>query len=376
MMKHLLALATAAVVLTAAPVEQAEAREFRDIVKPYYDRYGKWQNVRKQMRKRLKNGETFTGDDWFALASVCAIKPPDSGSIILNLANKSPCRKQTVEYFINAAQNGTPRGYLQASKWTELLGGNPREAWTYAALAYRFSARDPDLMRDARSHVSALGFSPTEADLQTVNRTAMQLVANGVYPGDGPSGDVRLADLSGPDLSWLDFKNPGRCQYGDGWRKLMEDSMSYDERTNNMVPSTATIPGTSTRVKSRFVSLNRSYGDEIRVETDFKGQWQGLTVLGTFLTFIQASDGFWGDGIRFAEPVDVVAKRLSELGFVVNLDGSERQQVDKVLRSRFTGPSGRTEIAEDIDGVITQIVRKNGQTYFYCDEVFNASYGA
>lgn len=55
-------------------------------------------------------------------------------------------------------------------------------------------------------------------------------------------------------------------------------------------------------------------------------------MLGIFDTFIEESHGVWGDGIRFAEPVDVVARRLSELGFVVNLDGSERRQIDKVDR--------------------------------------------
>lgn len=364
-MKYLVALAAITGVLMAAPVEPVSAREFKDIVKPYYDRWGKWQKVRKEMRKRLKNGETFTGDDWFVLASVCAIQPPPSGSMIRDALNKSPCRKQTVEYFVKAAETGTARGYLQAAKWTKLLGGTAQQAWPYAALAYRFSARDPDLSADARGYIAEIGYSPTEADTQAVDRAAMQLVANGVYPGDGPSGDVRLADLSGPDLSWLNFKNPKRCGWSDAALRIFENGVGFDERKNYpTIPAKVSIPGIASPVISRITRPMKEEPSIVTYYLDFKGSWNGLSVVGMTDTFFEESHGVHGKGIRFAEPLDVVARKLTALGFVVNSKGGNRDQVEK------------RDAYGNFDGITTYLGRKNSETVFLCDEVFYASYGS
>lgn len=364
-MKHLVAALAVASVVALAPVEIASAREFKDIVKPYYDRWGKWQKVRKEMRKRLKNGETFTGDDWFVLASVCAIQPPKGQSRILNLIERSPCRKQTIPYMVKAAENGTPRGFLQAARWTMLWDGSKAQAWQYAALAYRFSARDADLSADARGYITEIGYSPTEADTQAVNRTAMQLVANGVYPGDGPSGDVRLADLSGPDLSWLNFKNPKRCGWSDAALRVFENGVGFDERKNYpTVPAKVSIPGIANPVTSRITRQSKEEPSIVTYYLDFKGNWNGLSVLGMTDTFFEESHGVHGKGIRFAEPVDVVARKLTALGFVVNPKGGNRDQVEK------------RDAYGNFDGITTYIGRKKGETVFLCDEVFYASYGS
>lgn len=364
-MKRFIAAIFVATVTVSAPVESAAAREFKDIVQPYYDRYGKWQDVRKAMRKRLKNGEAFTGDDWFTLASVCAIQPPQSQSIILSLTSKSPCRKQTVEYFVKAAEAGTPRGYLQASKWVMLLGGTAQGAWPYAALAYRFSTRDADLATDARAHIAELGYTPSEGEVQAVNRMAMQLVANGVYPGDGQSSDVRLADLSGPDLSWLNFKNPKRCEWGDDAWLPFVNSVRVTRSGGPWQAFPTKLPDTGQEVGVRIIRNEPVQNEPF--EYDFEGRWNGLRVVGLRSGSMKGYPfKYSGTAMRFRDPVSVVAPKLADLGFPVNADGSLFLQ-EKPRRERYSGPDG-SGVATVVDTLATWVVRRGDETYFFCDQ--------
>lgn len=370
-MKQLLGAIAAACVLVTAPLESASAREFKDIVKPYYDRWGKWQKIRKEMRKRLKDGEAFTGDDWFVLGSVCAIQPPSSGSMIRDALNKSPCRDDTIPYMVKAAENGTPRGYLQAARWTVLWGGSQAQAWQYAALAYRFSARDPDLTADARAYIGKIGYSPTEADTQAVNRTAMQLVANGVYPGDGPSEDVRLADLTWPELDWLKFVDRSKCAWGSDANHILSDMFRWNSRGKEIIPHTFRVPTTKGDITSR---ITRQYGGDPHVrqiDVDLTGQFHGLKVTGLTRIVKLRSDELNSAGIRFQEPVREVAEKLLAAGFLVNRDGSTRDSTKKTV-NRWAGPDGGGRY-ETWDGAITSITRKGNETIFLCDR--NAAEG-
>ena len=363
-MKRLLGAIAAVSVLVIAPMEGAAAREHKDIVKPYYDRWGKWQKVRKEMRKRLKEGETFTGDDWFVLASVCAIQPPGSGSMIRDALNKSPCRKQAVEYFVKAAENGTPRGFLEAAQWTKLLGGTSAQAWPYAALAYRFSARDPDLTADARAYIGKIGYSPSEVDTHAVNRTAMQLVANGIYPADGVLDARQLAATGRPELSWLDFADPATCEWSREAVDVMNSAVKYSRGGNGpAVPSAVSFPNQIGTIMSR---IDEDQGDGLtHFYVDVPGKWHGLDVVGLKRILLYRSDSVNSWAIRFRQSPSEVISTVKRLGFPVNANGSTRY-TDVKRTQRFE--DGYSEVV--IDEIVTLVEADRGETVFYCSRYY------
>ncbi|MEW4447518.1 hypothetical protein [Qipengyuania sp. JC766] len=355
----------------------ADARDWDTIMDPYTAKYGDWKKIRKALRKRQKAGETFNGDDWFVLAAMCAIEPPEGPSRILNFTQRSPCKKDVPDYFARAGMNGTPLGFYWAAYYTRKYGGSDADAWRYAELGSRFADGDMGLTDRMFEMLGSIRIG--QADMQQqqgqVDTLARRLVADGIYPASSTAGQATLANADLPSFGWLDFKNPRRCQFSDGWQRFMEGSYSFDPKSYLTVPATTTVPGTQTRTTGRIVRPEKEWESVVRVEADARGRWNGLTVLGAFTTFVEESHGVWGDGIRFAEPVDVVARRLTALGFVVNPDGSERRQVDKVEKIPYM-EGGVRKVAENIDGVITRIERHDGATYFFCDEIFEASYGA
>ena len=129
------------------------------------------------------------------------------------------------------------------------------------------------------------------------------------------------------DLGWLDFTNPRRCQWSRQAADVISGSMRFDERGERPIGQRVRVPGVSQPVMGR---VSRPDRDGITWKSvDFRGQWNGLTVLGLTDGFFERSHGVDATGIRFAEPVETVARKLSAQGFVVNADGSERRQIDK-----------------------------------------------
>ena len=369
-------LAVGAMLIASAP--DAQARDFATIMKPYSDRYGKWQNIRKAMRKRQKAGETFNADDWFVLAAMCAIEPPSSGSMIRDAMRKSPCKDDVVPYFVKAGEMGEPRGFNQAAYYARTRDSDQARSWYYAQLAYQLSGNDSELASDAQERMAEVSLSPSAAEQMRLeaNATAMKLVANGVYGGTQVTADTRVPGTGLPELKWLDFKNPARCGWSDAAMAVIEGSFGFDDRRNlPTVPATVRVPGIGKSVTGRIVRPGGNSSNEIDIYSDFRGRWNGLTVLGLRYSFLEESEGYQATGIRFAEPVAVVTRKLREKGFVVNLDGSMREQVDKVDSFDWTDNRGRKQTSRNIDGVITSVASKNGETMFLCDEVFYASYG-
>ena len=94
-MRIFMAAAIAALLLDASG---ASAREFGDITRPYTEKYGDWKKTRKALRKMQKKDQPMSGDDWFVLAAMCNIEPPEGPSMIMNFANRSPCKDDVVEF--------------------------------------------------------------------------------------------------------------------------------------------------------------------------------------------------------------------------------------------------------------------------------------
>ena len=76
-MRIFMAAAIAALLLDASG---ASAREFGDITRPYTEKYGDWKKTRKALRKMQKKDQPMSGDDWFLLAAMCNIEPPEGPS--------------------------------------------------------------------------------------------------------------------------------------------------------------------------------------------------------------------------------------------------------------------------------------------------------
>lgn len=344
--------------------EQAQARDSAEIYRPIFAQYKSITDARKKLRNKEKKGQAMSGDEYFAMAHACMYEEPASQSMILTALSRSRCKDKVGDYFVEAGMRGTPEGFLSAARTI----GTGQGAYTYAQLAYQLAGNDDALRQDALDLMDRLRNSAS--NLAQANATAegmaTQLVSSGVYPGlRNAAGEAELSNRL-PNLSWLAFKNPKRCHWSDAAQNVLQNSMAFDDSRNMFptVPANVRVPGVERPVRSRVERPDKEYQDIVHVSVDFKGRWNGLTVLGLTHLFLEESDGLQGTGIRFAEPLDEVVGVLLRNGFVVNRDGSTREQIDKRDRDG------------NIDGVITVVERKNGETVFYCDEVYYASYGA
>ncbi|MXO90735.1 hypothetical protein [Pontixanthobacter aquaemixtae] len=357
----------------AAPA--AQAREPRDIYAPIFAQYKSITDARKKLRRKEKKGQPMSGDEYFAMAHACQYEEPASASKILTALSRSGCKDKAVDYFIEAGMRGTPEGFLGAAQKI----GTGQATYMYAQMAYQLADTDTALRNDAAAEMAKL--RPTAGDIIRVNAqaqsTVQQLLAANRYQTATPGAtEGQLASVA-PQLKWLDFKNPKRCTWSDAAQKVLQNSYAFDDRRNlPTIPAKVRVPGVKNWVTSRIIRPGGNSSNEIDIYTDFKGNWNGLTVLGLRYSFLEESDGYQATGIRFAEPVKTVAARLAASGFVVNADGSYREQVDKVDTFKYRDERGRQQTSRNIDGVITSVARKNGETLFLCDEVFYASYGA
>ncbi|MDZ4306651.1 hypothetical protein [Allopontixanthobacter sp.] len=160
-----------------------------------------------------------------------------------------------------------------------------------------------------------------------------------------------------PNLEWLDFRSPKQCEWSDEANRVFFTGVRFDERKDYIpVPATTNIPGISNLVTSRMIVTAES-PNIITYYVDFDGRWNGLTVLG--LMGIHDKDSLAGDrtGIRFAEPVGTVARKLAQAGFLVNANGGDDPQETIHFED------------EALYGVSTFLGSRNGETVFLCYEI-------
>lgn len=351
-----------AISITAIAPHTAHAREPGSIYGPIIDQYKSITDARKKLRNKEKKQGQLTGDEYYTVAFACAYEKPPSASIILTELSRSRCKVLVSEYYLEAGRRGTPEGFLAAAK----LEANGHDSFGFAQLAYMLSGDDATLREDALGFMADLRdrVSDTALANQQATQISQQLVSGGRYAAyRNPAGSAQLGNVL-PNLRWLDFKNPQRCAWSDAADQIFENATGFDERKKyGTIPATIRIPGIAKPVTSRITRPEKTVPGMVTYYLDFKGRWNGLTVLGLTDTFMERSDGVDGTGIRFAEPIEVVASALTRAGFVVNAKGGHREQVDK--RDSYG----------NIDGVTTFIARHKGETVFLFDEVFYASYG-
>jgi hypothetical protein len=357
--------------LLVAPA--AQAREPREIFSKVLVDYKTIPDARKKLRKKLKKGQPLSGDEYYVLAFGCGYESPQSGSMILNALSKSKCKDQVVEYYLEAGRRGTPEGFVAAAKRPEAGA----DAYFYAQLAYQFAAGDPWISNEALTLLSDLRPKTAGAAQQDARAKsyAAQLVEAGAYPSSAnPATNATVAAM-GPKLDWLDFANAKTCQFSDAATNVLDGASRFDQkrRSRNTVPASVRVPGIAKPVRGRVVRPDASSPSYVEVYVDFTGRWNGLSVLGMQDAFIEESDGVFGTGIRFREPVGTVASRLAAAGFVVNRDGSTRIQEKRAENVRYTDERGRIRTQRVIDGVVTSIERRGGETVFLCNEVYNWS---
>jgi hypothetical protein len=352
----------------------AQAREANEIYAPIFAQYKSITDARKKLRNKEKKGQAMSGDEYFAMAAACSYEEAPSQSIILTALSRSKCKDLVSDYYLEAGRRGTPEGFLAAAK----MEANAHDAFGFAQLAYQLSGEDValrdqalELMSDLQPRVS----NPALANQQSM-QISQQLVAGGRYASlRNPAGTQELANIA-PRLDWLNFKNPARCEWSEAAYKIFENSVGFDERkARPTVPATVQIPGSGNSVRSRISRPERDAPEYVVIDVDFKGRWNGLTVLGLTDAILEESDGVWGKGIRFAEPVETVSRRLSSAGFVVNANGSRREQADRVENVRYTDERGQIQTVRQIDGAVTSIERRGGETVFFCNEVFELGMG-
>lgn len=340
----------------------AQARDANEIYAPIFAQYKSITDARKKLRNKEKKGQAMSGDEYFAMAAACSYEEAPSQSIILTALSRSKCKDLVSDYYLEAGRRGTPEGFLAAAK----MEANAHDAFGFAQLAYQLSGEDVALRDQALELMSDL--QPRVSNAALANQQSMQisqqLVAGGRYASlRNPAGTQELANIA-PRLDWLNFANPKRCTWSEQAMTVIGGSYGFDDKLNYpTVPAKVRVPGFDRPITSRIVRPGGRTSNEIDVYVDFKGRWNGLTVLGLRYSFLEESDGYQATGIRFSEPVKTVAARLGASGFVVNADGSTREQVAK--RDSYG----------NIDGVTTSVTSKNGETLFLCDEVFYASYG-
>lgn len=350
---------------------QLAAREFKAISGPYVAQYKTFKKIRSALRKKLKKGAALSGDDYYMLGVTCAYEPPPSQSIILTMMDKSPCKDQVVEYYIEAGMKGAPEGFYEAAK----RSGTGEPAYLYAQLAYRLAGADAQLRGEALAlmgEVRSSAGDTTRID-QQAEGMATQLASSGIYrmQNQAPS-EAQLASAGLPQLNWLKFSNAKTCEWSATAENVLSGAYTFDDKrmTNITVPATTKLPGSGKPVRGRVSWPSGKKSNHVRINVDFKGRWNGLTVLGLTDEFLEESDGLWGKGIRFAEPVDVVARALAKNGFVVNADGSEREQADEVDTVRLPDERGRMTTYRNINGVLTSVTRRDGETVFLCNYVY------
>lgn len=355
-------------------IPESHARSPQEIYGPVFARYKNMTDARKKLRKMEKKGEAMTGDDYFAMAYACQYEEPASQSIILTALSRSACKDKTFDYFVEAGNRGTPEGFLAAAHW--LKQGD--QAYVYAQMAFQLAGGDKALESDALDTIASLrsGVSNAAAlDGQAVE-LATRVASSGAYASMRAA--ATQVDVSNrlPNLSWIKFDNRKRCHWGAQVNNVLNNAIGFDDRKMYpTIPAQVKVPGIAKPVTSRITRPEKSAPEFVQYFVDFKGQWNGLTVLGLTDVLLEESEGVNGRGIRFAEPVDVVARKLQQLGFVVNPKGGTREQVDKVDLHDWVDERGRKQQSRNIDGVITTIERQNGETVFTCDEVFYATYG-
>jgi hypothetical protein len=362
---HLWKFACAASLVIAAGMAAtpANSREAGVIVGTVLQNYTSITKARKELRSRLKKGKPLSGDEYFALAYACGYEEPAGPSMIMNALSKSKCKDQIGEYYLQAGMHGTPEGFLAAARKI----GTGQAAWIYAQLAYRLSGSDVALRDEALEYLAELRPTVAAASAQSdaqAEALAQKLVASGVYETSLPSAGEKQFASALPNLKWLDFVNPRRCTWSKAADDVFANSVAFDDRRQNpTVPTKVRVPGIRQWVTSRVKRPYREY-NQVDVYVDFKGRWNGLTVLGLTYSALEESEGLDFHAIRFAEPVATVARVLANKGFVVNADGSDREQVSK------------RDADGNIDGVITSVARQGNETVFGCDEVFYASFNA
>jgi hypothetical protein len=206
----------------------------------------------------------------------------------------------------------------------------------------------------------------------TLGKFLCSLSALALFAGCGSSEDQALAADQGdggsetaptdmqddlPDLgSVLDFANARDCEWSAPASTIFEQATVFGDDYVTR-PGTVSIQGLDEPVTAR---LERPYDDApdfVQVYLDFEARWLGLKVIGLSDAFIEEGDGVWSKGIRFDAPVAEVVAALTEAGFDVSTDGSQR---DRELSS------------EDGERMVmaSAVTRVDGETVFYCNQPY------
>ena len=362
--------AVACSLAAAGMASPAQARDANEIYAPIFAQYKSITDARKKLRNKEKKGQAMSGDEYFAMAVACSYEEAPSQSIILTALSRSKCKDMVGDYYLEAGRRGTPEGFLAAAK----MEANAHDAFGFAQLAYQLSGEDGALRDEALQLMSDL--QPRVANAALANQQSMQisqqLVAGGRYASlRNPAGTQELANIA-PRLDWLNFANPKRCTWSDAASQVISGAFTFDDRrmTNITVPATTRIPGTGQQVRGRVSWPSGKSSNHVQIDIDFPGRWNGLTVVGLTDAFLEESDGLWGRGIRFSEPVEVVSRRLAAAGFLVNPDGSDREQADEVENFTMEDNNGRLQKYRNINGVVTSVTRVGNETVFLCNYVY------
>lgn len=345
-------------------IPESQARTPQEIYGPVFARYKNITDARKKLRKMEKKGEALTGDDYFAMAYACQYEEPASQSIILTALSRSACKDKTYDYFVEAGNRGTPEGFLAAAHW--LKQGD--QAYVYAQVAFQLAGGDKALESDALDTIASLrsGVSNAAAlDSQAVE-LATRIASSGNYASMRAAATQFDVSNRLPNLSWLDFKDPKRCQWGNNaWPASLTNATTWNQGRMKWDIHPARVPNVEKPVGVRV--LNPKPTGPTIFEYDFEGNWNGLHVTGLRSGTITGYPfEYSGTAIRFREPVDVVAARLAALGFPVNRDGS-LYLVEKPRRERYSGPDG-SGVATVVDTLATWVLRRGNETYFFCDQ--------
>ncbi len=356
------ALLPAACIAAATFPQAAEAKDPGEIFSNVLKNYKTVTSARKNLRRKEKKGQSLTGDEYYVMAYACGYEESPSQSMIMTALSRSRCQDKVFEYYVEAGRRGSPEGFVAAARRPE--AGS--DAYFYAQLAYQFSAGDPWLSNEAIMLLADLRkvTGDTRREDARARQYAQQLVDAGAYTAAGQlAGAEQLAQL-GPALSWLDFENPKRCGWSQQAVSVFQKSVGFDDKARySTIPARVRIPGVPAPVLSRVSRPDPAAEMLTQVDIDFRGHWNGLSVVGLTHSFLEESHGYDATGIRFSDPLPKVIRTLQRLGFIINENGATREQIDK--RDRYG----------NIDGVITMVKRENGETIFLCDEVYYASYG-